>query len=113
MIQASDRSTLNALLLLHEHRLQGYRLKSYLMGFEYEATTMQMMGADASNPEKFEQMFTRTAIVQSHQQAAAAVQTKKAQPLAKQSSTTAQEDEFEVTKTVVAGAKHDDDDDEF
>ena len=45
LIQANDRKTLNALLLLHDYRLQGHNLQSWLMGFEYEATTIQMMAA--------------------------------------------------------------------
>ena len=78
------------------------------MGFEYEATTMQMMGADASNTDKFTEIFTRMAIVESHQQAAAQRRSQQAAAnpekpaLAKQASETVQEDEFEVTKAVPA-----------
>ena len=40
LIQANDRGTINALLLLHDYRLQGHTLQTWLMGFEYEATSL-------------------------------------------------------------------------
>lgn len=45
LVQAVDRASINELLKLHEYRLQGYKLQSWLMGFEYEATSMPMMPA--------------------------------------------------------------------
>ena len=45
LIQANDRATINALLLLHDYRLQGHNLQTWLMGFEYDATSLQMMAA--------------------------------------------------------------------
>ena len=45
LIQANDRGTINALLMLHDYRLQGNNLQSWLMGFEYEANSMPMMAA--------------------------------------------------------------------
>ena len=40
LIQASDRATINALLLLHDYRLQGHNLQTWLMGFEYDTTSL-------------------------------------------------------------------------
>jgi len=70
LIQANDRATINALLLLHDYRLQGHNLQTWLMGYEYDATTLQMMAAgtgsslmlseaDFGNIERYEQIFSQ------------------------------------------------------
>ena len=114
LIQPKDRATINALLLLHDYRLQGYNLQSWLMGFEYDASSLQMMGAgtgsslmledDMGSMEKYEKIFSQVKSVEatSHQNRLTAknpeVERKQHAPVAK--SVTTQDGEFEVTSVM-------------
>ena len=53
IIQANDKQTLDALLLLHGFRLQGQILQSWLMGFEY----VSMDAEPSVSMSDYEQMF--------------------------------------------------------
>ena len=103
LIQANDRATINALLLLHDYRLQGHCLQTWLMGFEYEATSLQMMVAagtgssqmfddDVSSMQHYETIFSNVSSVED-----AAVARKKKQQ--------AQNPEESKGATQAAGAK--------
>lgn len=70
LVQAVDRTSIYELLKLHDYRLQGYKLQAWLMGFEYEATSMPMMPAGTGSSamvsdfeegsiQHYEQIFSR------------------------------------------------------
>lgn len=54
LVQANDRQSIDALLLLHGFRLQGQILQSWLMGYEYDSLDAETSG---SSTVKFDQMF--------------------------------------------------------
>ena len=138
LIQANEKNTIYQLLLLHDYRLQGHDLQTWLMGFEYDTTSLQMMaagtgssvmGADSelSSIQEYENIFNKMQSVQDKRRKKAPPkenpeETKSNQPaqMTKQKSITTQEDEFEVVQNVntknvepAAGAQADDDDGEF
>ena len=87
LIQANDRGTINALLLLHDYRLQGHTLQTWLMGFEYEATSLQMMAAgtgssamisdtDIGSMQHYERIFSKVRYVEDNKQKKAPAQHK-------------------------------------
>ena len=82
LIQANNRPTINALLLLHDYRLQGHRLQTWLMGFEYEASSLQMIGGgsgstamlsetDVGSMQHYEEIFSNVNSVEESKTAAA------------------------------------------
>ena len=138
LIQANEKNTIYQLLLLHDYRLQGHDLQTWLMGFEYDTTSLQIMaagtgssvmGADSelNSIQEYENIFNKMQSVQDNRRKKAPrkenpEETKSNQPaqMTKQKSITTQEDEFEVVQNVntknaepAAGAQVDDDDGEF
>ena len=75
LVQANDRATINALLLLHDYRLQGHHLQSWLMGFEYDDSSAHQMFAGGTGSsamlsevesgaiERYEALFDKVRVV--------------------------------------------------